>query len=389
MHCFDYCRKTKIYFGAGRAAEIGKIAAGFGRKALYVTYDEKTAELLRLDEKILAPLRAEGIEVQTHYGVKSNPTLSHAKQVLGAARDFLPDVIVAVGGGSVIDECKFISACLHYDGEPWDFLEGKASVGEVTPIIAVVTMPATSSEMNDTAVISNEELERKDSFVSEKLVPAAALLDPEFTYGIPVRQTGYSATDIVSHLLEAYIVHQEPFVPMQNRYCEGMIKTIMDCMDRILENPGDQDARAMFMWAATNAWNGFYVCGLGQGNPAIHILGHSLSAFYDTPHGAAMGITIPAVFKYYMNERKARYARFARQVFGVDEDDDLRAAKKGLELLTRWIRSTGTPTNFAEAGIPTDRLDDLAKDALQTARAWGVGDLYTEQICRDMFNYCL
>ena len=389
MQSFDFCRPTNIVFGAGRVSELSEIVKKYGRKVIFVTYEEKMADILGLRKKILIPFSESGLEVQEHYGVKSNPTVEHTRKILSSARSFQPDVIVAVGGGSVIDECKFISAALHYNGDPWDIACGKARIETVTPVIAVVTMPATSSEMNDTAVISNETLKRKEGFSDVKMVPAEALLDPEFTYDIPLKQTGYSATDIVSHLLEAYIVHQEAFVPMQNRFCEGMIKTVIDCMDRIIENPRDKEARAMLMWTATYAWNGFYVCGLGSGNPAIHILGHSLSAFYDTPHGAAMGITIPAVIRYTMKERTARYARMSRKIFGVDEDDDCRAAHKGLEMLIQWIRKMGSPTTFREAGIPEDNLEALSADALKTAEMWGVGDKYTLEMCKDMFACCL
>ena len=389
MQKFDYCRPTHIVFGAGRVSEIGEIAAKFGKRVLLVSIEEDLFDAIGLREKILSPLEKAGLTIISCFGVKSNPTIAHVEKVLEIARRDYPDAIVAVGGGSVIDECKCISACIDCEGPAWDVVIGKTPIGRQIPVIAVVTMPATSSEMNDTAVISNEAVERKEGFSDVRLVPSVAVLDPELTTSIPWSRTALSAADIVSHLLEAYIVHKEDMALMQNRYCEGMIKTIMDCTERIRENPQDLDARAMFMWTATNSWNGFYVCGLGPGNPAIHILGHSLSALYDTPHGAAMGITIPACIRYTFEERIPRYARMARKVFGVDEDDDRRAAGKGLKAIVAWLKDIGVPTTFAEAGIPTERMDDLVQDALLTAKMWGVGDKYTPEMLREMFELCL
>ncbi len=146
-----------------------------------------------------------------------------------------------------------------------------------------MTIPATSSELNGTAVITNEALGRKDGFVNPVMKPVVSILDPELTYTIPIKQTAYSAADIVSHLLEHYLGHTLPFAPYQDHFCQGGIRSIMDCMDRLLKDPQDPEARGLMMWQAAFAWNGFYDCGMGLPNSNIHILGHSLSNFYDTP----------------------------------------------------------------------------------------------------------
>lgn len=388
---FEFSVPTKIIFGDGEVKRTGQQAALFGKKAMLVTYDEALVKSLGFFDKVAQSCKEAGVQLLYHFGVKSNPTAEHAASAIALAKKEKPDVIIALGGGSAMDEAKFIGVAAKYDGDPWDFPTGKAAITDMIPMIAVVTIPATSSELNGTAVINNETLKRKDGFANPVMKPSVSILDPELTYTIPIRQTAYSAADIVSHLLEHYLGHQLEFVPYQDGFCESGIRSIMECMDRLLKNPQDPDARAVMMWQASFAWNGFYDCGFGLANSNIHILGHSLSNFYDTPHGAAMSITILATLRYYLKQRTAKYARFAREVFGVRDKDDMIAASAGIAALEAWFKKIGTPVNFAEAGI-TDpaAIDKMAPDALLTARAWGEEEAfgYTEQVIREQFELC-
>jgi alcohol dehydrogenase YqhD (iron-dependent ADH family) len=391
MYPFEFVLPTKVIFGAGEVAKVGKEALAFGKKALLVTYDEKLVKELGFYDKVKKSCDAAGVELLEFFGVKSNPTAEHAAAGIKIAKEQKPDVIIGLGGGSAMDTAKFIGVAALYDGDPWDFPLGKAQIEKSLPVITVVTIPATSSELNGTSVMNNETLKRKDGFVSVHMRPKVSILDPELTYTIPIKQTAYSAADIVSHLLEHYLGHQLEFAPYQDYFCQGGIKSIMDCMDRLLENPKDPDARAIMMWQAAFAWCGFYDCGFGLPNSIIHILGHSLSNFYDTPHGAAMSVTILGSMRYYLKERAGKYAGFARGVFGITEKDDLIAATAGIAALEAWFKKIGTPTTLAEAGITApDAIDKMAPDALQTAVAWGEVEeyKYNEQVMRDMFELC-
>lgn len=162
----------------------------------------------------------------------------------------------------------------------------------------------------------------------------------------------------------------------------------MECMDRILADPRDREARAQMMWTASYAWNGFYPCGLGPCDATIHVLGHSLSNFYDTPHGAAMSVTIPATMRYFLGTKTKKLAQIAREVFGIHESDDMAAAKAGIAAFLAWFKKIGTPTTLAEAGLSADAISKLAPDALKTAQAWGLGDMYSLDICTKMFELC-
>ncbi|MBQ9481774.1 MAG: iron-containing alcohol dehydrogenase [Clostridia bacterium] len=392
MYSFEFQIPTKIIFGEGEVKKVGAEAARYGKKAMLVTYDEKFVKSVGFYEKVKKSCDEAGVELIDFFGVKSNPTAEHAAIGIELARKEKPDVLIALGGGSAMDTAKYIGIAVPYNGDPWDFPLGKAKIEKTLPVITVVTIPATSSELNGTAVITNETLGRKDGFANPIMRPVVAVLDPELTYTIPLRQTAYSAADIISHLLEHYLGNRLEFSPYQDHFCEGGIRSMMECMNRILEDPQNKDARAVMMWQAAYAWNGFYDCGMGLPNSNIHILGHSLSNFYDTPHGAAMSVTILATMRYYLETEPFRVAKFARGVFDVKDDDDKVAAAAGIAALEAWFKKIGTPTTLSEAGITDpDAIKKMAPDALETARSWGEDEVYgySVELLTHMFELCL
>ena len=389
MYNFEFSMPTKVIFGAGEVKTIGAEAAGFGRKAMLITFKEDSVKRTGILQKVEESCAEAGVSLHMHFGVKTNPTVEHALTAIETAKKEQPDVIIALGGGSAMDEAKFIGISARYDGFCWDLAEGKSPITDTIPVIAVVTVSATSSELNGTSVMSYEAGRRKLGFVSPIMRPKTAILDPELTYTLPIKQTAYSAADIISHLVEAYFGHTLEWAPFQEHYCQAGIRTIMECMDRLLVDPRDPEARAQMMWCASNAWNGFYPCGLGPCDATIHVLGHSISNFYDTPHGAAMSITIPAAMKYFMNTKTKKFAGFAREVFKINEADDKKAAQAGLDHICAWFRKIGVPTTLAEAGV-TDpgAIAKMVPDALLTAEAWGLSDLYSTQSITEMFELC-
>jgi alcohol dehydrogenase YqhD (iron-dependent ADH family) len=389
---FEFVLPTKVVFGAGEVAKVGREALAFGKKAMLVTYDEKFVKSVGFYDKVKKSCEAAGVELIEFFGVKSNPTAEHAAEGIKLAKQKKPDVIIGLGGGSAMDTAKYIAVGTLYDGDTWDFWQGKKVIEKSLPIITVTTIPATSSEMNGTSVMNNETLRRKDGLVSVLMRPKVTVLDPELTYSIPIQQTAYSGADMVSHLLEHYLGHNLDFTPYQDYFCQGGIRSIMECMDRLLVNPKDPDARAIMLWQAAFHWCGFYDSGFGLPNSIIHILGHSLSNFYDTPHGAAMSVTILGSMRYYLKERTKKYADFARGVFGLTEKDDLIAATAGIAALEAWFKKIHVPTTLAEAGITApDAVEKLAADALKTADAWGETEAYgyNMDVMRKMFTYCL
>ena len=387
MYPFEYHIPTKVIFGEGEVNRVGEVASEFGKKVMLVSYDESFIKSVGLLDKVLSPLKDADVEVLPFYGAKPNPTVAHIREGIELAKKEKPDVLVALGGGSVIDTAKAIAFGAFSDADIWDLATGAAETDKALPLIAVSTIPATSSEMNPTSVVSNEENGRKEGFVNPLMFPKVAIDDPELTYSIPIGPTAIAAADIVSHLLEAYLAHHLDWAPFQNRFSTSGIRTVIDCMDRLLKDPKDPEARAQLMWTATFAWNGFYPCGLGPHDAIIHIVGHTFSAFYDTVHGAAMSVTIPAIMKFHKEERYARYSDMAREVFGAEGADSVELAQVAIDEITAWFKKIGAPTNFKEANIPTDKLSEMADDMLITQENWG-SSYYTKEMMLDILELC-
>lgn len=387
MFPFEYYIPTKVVFGEGEVNRIGEIAKGFGKKAVLVSYDEDFIKSIGVMDKAMKPLKEAGVEVITHFGVKSNPTVEFIREGVEKCKAENPNVIIALGGGSVMDTAKAMAVSVGSKADVWALATGEAEMTDALPVVTIVTIPATSSEMNPTSVVSNDELRRKEGFSHPLMFPKVSILDPELTYSIPILQTAISAADIVSHLMEGYINHNDPWAPMQDRFAQGMIKTIMDCMDKLLADPTDKQARATMMWTAAFAWNGFYVCGIGGFDASIHMVGHSFSAFYDLPHGSAMSVSIPGVMKYHLNDRIEKYSVFAQEIFGIDGDISKETAQKGIDALVGWFKKIGVPTTFEEAGMPTDEFDAMADDVLITAKNWCI-ESYDKKMVLDFLNLC-
>lgn len=388
MFPFEYYIPTKVVFGEGAIEKLGGHTAAFGKKALLVTYDEDFVRSVGLMDKAMASLQKEQIQVTPFFGVKSNPTVEHIREGLKTVESEKPDVLVALGGGSVIDTVKAMALGAFYEGDVWDLAVGKGEADEALPIVTVLTIPATSSEMNATSVISNDAEQRKDGFVSPLIFPKVSILDPELTYSIPISQTMISAADIVSHLLEGYLNHNDPWAPMQDRFAQGMIKTVIDFSERLLKDPKDAQARATMMWVSSFAWNGFYVSGLGAFDMPIHMVGHTFSAFYDLPHGSAMSVSIPGVMKYHLKDRIEKYSVFAREVFGIQGGISKETARAGIDSLVAWFKKIGVPTTFQEANMPADKLDEMADNVLTTADHWGITS-YNKEMILDILNLCI
>ncbi len=388
MFPFEYYLPTKVIFGEGTIERLGEISSSFGKKAMLVTYDEEFVKSVGFYDKAIKSLKAENIEVISFFGVKSNPAVKHIREGIEIAKAEKPDVLIALGGGSVIDTVKAMALGVFSDGDIWDIAIGKVEATEAMPIVAVVTIPATSSEMNLVSVISNDEIKRKEGFGSPLMFPKVSILDPELTYSIPVLQTAISAADVVSHLMEGYINHNDPWAPMQDRFAQGMIKNVMECMDRLLKDPKDAQARATIMWVSTFAWNGFYVSGLGAFDSPIHMVGHSFSAFYDVPHGSAMSVSIPAVMKFHLQDRIEKYSVFAKEVFGIEGEVGEKTAKAGIDAIVDWFKKIGVPTSFKEANMPENELDAMADDVLVTAKNWGI-ETYDKKMVLSILKLCL
>ncbi|MEF8846725.1 MAG: iron-containing alcohol dehydrogenase [Bacteroidales bacterium] len=384
MENFTFHNPTKIVFGTGNLPSIGEETKPYGKKALLV-YGQKSIKKLGVYDQVVDALKKANIEIIEHPGVKPNPVLSHAREGVEKCKSSGVDVIVAAGGGSVIDEAKSIAAGAVSDADVWDFFMQKVPVNEALPLIDVLTMPATGTEMNGSMVITNEENQVKSGFVAHALHPKVSFLDPSLTYSIPKETTAHACTDMIAHLVEGYFNSMEEFVPVVDGYIEGIIRGIMKSADRVMEKPDDYDGRANIMWGATLAWNGIGQRGFKGAYVPCHMMEHPLSGIYDIAHGAGLSIVIPAWMKYKKEDVRHRIELFGRNVMGIDPGSTSDLADTTIKELEKWYRSIGTPVTFQEAGIEDPDYDALAEQADFLSNYMGVPG-YTKEDIKSIYR---
>jgi len=386
MQNFVFENPTKIIFGKGQIAKIGKEVGKFGRKVLMI-YGQGSIKRNGVYDQVVASIREAGLELVEFSGVKSNPVLSCALEGIEVAKKEKVDVILAVGGGSVMDTAKTIAAGALTDDDVWEYFVYTKAVRSAIPILTVVTISASASEMNPAAVITREDSNQKYSFRSPFVQPKTSILDPTVLFTLSPAYSAYSAVDTIAHMLEPYFVNTEPNSFLQDRLVEGLMKTVMENTDAILKDPEDYEARANMMWAAILGFNGTTTAGMGRIGLPAHMMEHSLSAMYDIAHGAGLSILLPGWMQYAVEKYPAKFARLARNVFDVVEDDDLKAGMAGIGRLKEWFASIGSPVSLGEAKIPAEDIGKIAKNAAALAQLWGLKD-YTEEVINSILTTC-
>ena len=386
MQNFVFENPTKIVFGRGQIKKIGCEAAKFGKK-VFMVYGQGSVKRSGVYDQVVASLKAADIEIIEFPGVKSNPVLSHALKGIDIARKESIDVVLAVGGGSVIDTAKTIAVGAKTDDDVWDYFMRTKTIQDALPVLTVVTISASASEMNPAAVITKEEEAKKFSIRSPFIQPKTSILDPTALFTLSPAYSAYSAVDAITHMLEGYFNNREPHSPLQDRFVEGLIKTIMESAEAILKEPADYNARANMMWAATLAFNGLTTAGMGMISLPAHMIEHSLSAIYDIAHGAGLSIVLPGWMFYAVEKDPVKFARLGRKIFGIEDDNNLRAGMEGINRLKEWFSSTGSPVSLGEANIPEEDIKKIAENAHVLAQAWGLRD-YTEKIIVDILGLC-
>ncbi|MDO9559609.1 MAG: iron-containing alcohol dehydrogenase [Syntrophales bacterium] len=388
MQNFIFDNPTRIIFGQGMIARTGGEVKRFGTKVLLV-YGQGSIKKNGIYDQVLTSLKEANLSVAEFSGVRSNPVLSHALKGIELAHSENIDVVLAVGGGSVIDTAKTIAAGVKADSgdDVWEFFTFKKKIRNALPVVTVVTVSASASEMNPTAVMTKEEGAQKFTISSPFIQPRASILDPTVLYSLSPDYSAFSAVDIIAHMLEGYFNNREPESPLQDRLVEGLMKTVMESTEVILKDPRHYNARANVMWSAILAFNGLTTAGMGFVSFPAHMIEHSLSALYDVAHGAGLSITLPGWMIYAVNKSPAKFARLGREIFGIEETDDLKAAVEGIDSLKRWFSTIGSPTSLKEAGIPEDDIGRIAENASATAAVWGM-KAYTKEVISEILHLC-
>jgi len=387
---FELQLPTRIVFGQGVLQGLGAAVRGYGSRALLV-YGRASIKESGLFDTVAASLRAAGVGVIEYGGVQPNPVLSHAEEGVRRGKAEGADVVLAVGGGSVIDESKAIALGCRHTEPLWDFYTHRAVVKDALPLVVVQTLPATSSETNAASVLTNAAARQKYSVRSPFLYPKVSFLDPDLTRTIPLQYTAYACTDILAHMMEGYFTATAAWMPVQDGLAEGLCRAVMEGMERLLVDPTEYESRAAIMWAGALAWSGLVNAGAEGASIPNHMLEHPLSAYYDLAHGAGLSVVIPAWLKYKKKEIGTRILRFGTRIMGLEarleavpehERPDLVIAA-----LEAWYRKIGTPVSFAEAGLEHPDLSALADHAMALADLWGVVG-YTKEDALAVYRLC-
>ncbi len=373
MNNFVFHNPTKIIFGKGTVGVIGDEIKNFGYRKVLLLYGRGSIKKNGVYDSVVDSLKRNSIAFVEVSGVKPNPVLSKVKEAVKVAKKEKVDAILAVGGGSVIDSAKTVAAGFYYDGDIWDAFTGEYKVKKSLPIFVVLTISATGSEMNGGAVITNEETKEKWSFWSPTSFPKVSVIDPTVQFSLSKEQTVYGGIDAIVHVLEYYFDGSKGRRVM-DRIMESIIKTIMEAVEVLIEDPTNYECRANLAWSATLALNGLTSTGSYGGDWSSHIIEHSLSALYDIAHGAGLAIVTPAWMRYVMDKDIEKFERFAKEIFGKNNAED------GIGAFKEWLKKVGAPTSLKDASIPSEDIEKIAENAAIRSPFGKLKPLYKEDI---------
>ena len=365
---FEFQNPTRLIFGAGSLSRIGEAASVYGKKALLVTGGGSVKRSGVFDHTVES-LKAAGVAIAECSGIEPNPRITSVIRGADIARKEGCGMVIALGGGSTMDASKVIAAAVLYEGNPWDMiLHGQEKwhiPTEALPIITIPTLAATGSEMNNAAVITNEQTNVKSFILAECLFPRVAIVDPELTVSVPKDQTAFGVCDLITHVTEAYFNGIDN-TPIQDRFAEGVILTAMEWGPKAIANGGDLEARAQVQWAALVALNGWVHAGTNPMYP-VHMLEHTVSAYHDVTHAAGLAVINPAWMRFAAKANPTKFVQFAMRVFGLKAkaSTDLDCALEGIGRFEAFLRSIGCPTRFSELGIGDELLETYAKETLR------------------------
>lgn len=372
MNNFTFYSPTEFCFGRDREQEVGQLCLKYGATRIMIVYGGGSVVRSGLLGRVKASLDEAALPYCELAGIKPNPTDPKVREGLALAKDFNPDFLLAVGGGSVIDTTKAIAAGYYYEGDFWDFFIGRAKVGNCLPVGVVLTIPAAGSEGSGNAVITNEQTLQKLGIKQPMLLrPKFAIQNPELTMTLPEWQTASGITDMMAHILERYLSNT-PNVQIGDRMAEGMLLAIMEEAPKVIANPKDYEARANIMWCGTIAHND--TCSLGrQEDWNSHAMEHEISAEYDVTHGAGLAVIFPAFLQYMANVHPHKVAQLATRVLGIEPklpvvsnindiqswplEEQKRVAMEGAHALKTWLHDVlHMPVSFEQLGIPNPDL---------------------------------
>lgn len=346
MENFAIFNPTTLHFGKDVIYKLPDTLKAYGKNVLLV-YGKQSIKKNGVYDQVMAQLKSAGAEVFEYSGIKSNPIVEDVDAAAKLGRENNVDVILAVGGGSVIDSAKVIGIAIPVQHSAWDFYAGKAKPQKAVPLIAVLTLAATGTEMNMFAVVQNNAAGQKSGYGHKLMYPAHSFLDPAYTISVPADYTAYGIADLIAHCLENYFGKGK--ATLTDRIIFSIISDAIAFAPKVMAEPDNYENRAAIMYVATAALNGLTTFGKGMGDWGVHSVGHVLSLLFDIAHGASLTIVYPAWMKFHKNELEAEITHLGKSVFGTQSADEAIAA------FENFFSGIGCPISLADAGIGSDK----------------------------------
>jgi alcohol dehydrogenase YqhD (iron-dependent ADH family) len=350
---FEYYTPTKVFFGKGVEDKLGQTIKDYGFKKVLIHYGGGSIKKSGLYDKVTNNLEEAGISYCELGGVEANPKLNLVRQGIELAKRENVDMILAVGGGSVIDSAKAIALSLANDLDPWYMVENYTKLDKIEnfPVGVILTLAAAGSEMSNSLVITHDEKKLKRSINTQANKPLFAFMNPELTYSVSKYQTACGIVDIMMHTMERYY-SPEKGVDLTDRISEGLLVAVKDAGLVVINEPDNYEARATLMWASSLSHNGLTECGRSRLMPA-HKISHELSGIFDVAHGASLAVIFPAWAKYEYKKDVDKFAQMATRVWGLelDQENPEKTALEGIEVMKDYFKSIGMPVSMKEIGI--------------------------------------
>ena len=389
MNGFVYNIPTKVYFGENQLGHLGEELKKFGKRVL-LTYGGGSIKRNGLYDRVIEELHKAELEVFELSGIEPNPRIESVRKGVAICKEQGIDVLLAVGGGSTIDATKFMAAGACVEHDAWEFFGANAKpIDEALPIVTILTLSATGSEMDTAGVISNLETGDKLGRLAPALLPRVSFLDPTLTYSVSKYQTACGAADIMSHIMEVYFNTQEDLF-MLDCFMEGMLKTVVKYAPIAVAEPENYEARANLMWTSSWAINGF-INGGKRKAWSCHPMEHELSAVYDITHGLGLAILTPRWMEYCLDETTVdKYVQYGVNVFGIDAKlDKMEIAKRSIKLTEEFLfEKLGLQRTFTELGIKREDFAMMAKKACRYGDIKGFKTLTPSDV-EAIFEMCL
>ena len=366
---FDFYNPTHILFGKGRIADIHQAIPADAKVMLL--YGGGSIKQNGVFDQVIAAL---GDRSVTEFaGIEPNPSYETLMKAVDVIKQGNIDFLLAVGGGSVIDGTKFIAAAALFEGgDPWAIMEKHGrNVTKALPFGSILTLPATGSEMNDGGVVTRQSIKAKLAFSSRHCFPKFSVLDPTTTYTLPPRQIGNGAVDAFVHVMEQYLTYPVNS-PVQDRFAEGLLKTLIEEGPKALANPEDYDVRANLMWCATMALNGLISTGVPQ-DWATHMIGHELTALHGIDHAQTLAIVLPSMLRVRKEAKRAKLLQFAERIWDLREGSEDSRIDTAISRMQDYFEQMGVKTRLSDYQLGADDIPPVIA-ALESHRMLTIGE---------------